>query len=180
MQAPTLFVIAQDLTRMQVSASIDEADIGQIAAGQAVSFRVDAYPDETFAGTVSQVRLQPTVEQNVVSYTTVIDVPNPGAEAETGHDGQRNGRGSRRADDVLARPERRAAIPPVSRDARRPRSGGTTSRRGRARTRERGADGDRARRRAEQRPPSGRVWVLRGRRRCSRVRVRDRAHRRHA
>ena len=76
MQAPTLFVLAQDLTRMQVSASVDESDIGRIAAGQRVSFRVDAYPADTFMGTVSQVRLNPTTEQNVVSYTTMIDVPN--------------------------------------------------------------------------------------------------------
>jgi HlyD family secretion protein len=76
MQAPTLFVIARDLREMQVEASIAESDIGRIQPGQPVSFRVDAYPAETFTGTVSQVRLQPVVEQNVVSYITVIDVPN--------------------------------------------------------------------------------------------------------
>jgi HlyD family secretion protein len=76
MQAPTLFVIAQDLTEMHVNASIDESDIGKVQAGQPVRFRVDAYPNETFAGTISQVRLQPVVEQNVVSYVTVIDVTN--------------------------------------------------------------------------------------------------------
>jgi HlyD family secretion protein len=76
MQAPTLFVLAQDLTRMQVNASVDESDIGRITSGQHVSFRVDAYPADTFTGTVSQVRLNPTTEQNVVSYTTMIDVPN--------------------------------------------------------------------------------------------------------
>jgi HlyD family secretion protein len=76
MQAPTLFVIARDLREMQVEASVAESDIGRIQPGQSVSFRVDAYPTDTFTGTVSQVRLQPVVEQNVVSYTTVIDVPN--------------------------------------------------------------------------------------------------------
>jgi HlyD family secretion protein len=76
MQAPTLFVIAKDLTQMRVNASISESDIGKIHAGQRVSFRVDAYPDEIFSGQVSQVRLNPLVEQNVVSYVTVIDVPN--------------------------------------------------------------------------------------------------------
>jgi HlyD family secretion protein len=76
MQAPTLFVIARDLREMQVEASIAESDIGRIESGQPVSFRVDAYPADTFTGTVSQVRLQPVVEQNVVSYITVIDVPN--------------------------------------------------------------------------------------------------------
>jgi HlyD family secretion protein len=84
MQAPTLFVLAQDLTRMQVSASVDESDIGRIAAGQKVSFRVDAYPADTFTGTVSQVRLNPTTEQNVVSYTTMIDVPNPAMKLKPG------------------------------------------------------------------------------------------------
>jgi HlyD family secretion protein len=84
MQAPTLFVLAQDLTRMQVSASIDESDIGRISTGQDVSFRVDAYPNETFTGTVSQVRLEPKTEQNVVSYTTIIDVPNPDLKLKPG------------------------------------------------------------------------------------------------
>lgn len=77
MQAPTLFVIAKDLAEMQVSAAIDESDIGRIRTGQPVTFRVDAYPDDTFTGTVRQVRLQPVVTQNVVSYTTIISVPNP-------------------------------------------------------------------------------------------------------
>ena len=76
MSAPTLFVIAKDLTEMQVNASIDESDIGRIKPDQAVSFTVDAYPNETFHGRVSQVRLEPVVAQNVVSYVTVIDVPN--------------------------------------------------------------------------------------------------------
>lgn len=76
MSAPTLFVIAQDLSEMQVNASIDEADIGRIATGQSVTFRVDAYPRDRFTGTVFQVRLQPVVSQNVVSYVTVIRVPN--------------------------------------------------------------------------------------------------------
>ena len=84
MSAPTLFVIAKDLTRMQVNASIDEADIGKIAQGQHVLFRVDAYPNETFTGTVSQVRLDPVVAQNVVSYVTVIDVPNQALKLKPG------------------------------------------------------------------------------------------------
>ena len=77
MQAPVLFVIAKDLAQMQVSAAIDESDIGRIHTGQPVTFKVDAYPDDTFSGTVRQVRLQPVVTQNVVSYTTIISVPNP-------------------------------------------------------------------------------------------------------
>jgi HlyD family secretion protein len=78
LQAPTLFVIANDLTRMQVSASIDEADIGRVRAAQDVTFHVDAYPNETFTGTVDQIRLQPITVQNVVTYNTIIAVDNPG------------------------------------------------------------------------------------------------------
>ncbi len=74
---PTLFSIANDLTKMQVQASIDEADIGRIQDGQDVSFTVDAYPELSFTGTVRQIRLQPVVLQNVVNYTVIIDVPNP-------------------------------------------------------------------------------------------------------
>jgi HlyD family secretion protein len=77
MQAPTLFEIANDLAQMQVNANIAESDIGQISIGQPVRFQVDAYPGENFTGTVAQVRLNPVIEQNVVSYVTVIAVPNP-------------------------------------------------------------------------------------------------------
>ncbi|PYR48519.1 MAG: hypothetical protein DMF89_15655 [Acidobacteria bacterium] len=76
LQSPTLFVLAADLTKMQVNANIDEADVGRIRPGQHVTFRVDAYPTEMFEGTVSQIRLQPVVIQNVTTYGTVIDVPN--------------------------------------------------------------------------------------------------------
>jgi HlyD family secretion protein len=77
MNAPTLYVLAADLTKMQVLASIDEAEVGRMRPGQAVTFGVDAYPNDRFTGTVSQVRLLPTTVQNVVTYSTVIDVPNP-------------------------------------------------------------------------------------------------------
>jgi HlyD family secretion protein len=83
-QAPTLFVLAADLTKMRVNASIDEADVGRIRPGQRVRFRVDAYPTEDFSGTVVQVRLQPTVVQNVVTYAAVIDVPNPELKLKPG------------------------------------------------------------------------------------------------
>ena len=84
MSAPTLFILARDLTRMQVNAKIDEADIGRIQPGQAVEFGVDAYAGEKFTGKVRQVRLQPIVEQNVVSYVTVVDVPNPELKLKPG------------------------------------------------------------------------------------------------
>jgi HlyD family secretion protein len=84
LSAPVLFEIANDLTAMQVEASIDEADIGQIKPGQPVSFSVDAFPDEKFSGTVAQTRLQPITVQNVVTYTTVIAVANPDLKLRPG------------------------------------------------------------------------------------------------
>jgi HlyD family secretion protein len=77
LQAPTLFTIAQDLTKMQVYVSTDESDVGTIQAGQDVSFKVDAFPKDTFKGKVSAVRLNATTVQNVVTYTTVVDFNNP-------------------------------------------------------------------------------------------------------
>ncbi len=77
-QTPTLFRIAEDLTRMQVEASVDEADIGEVKLGQKAQFTVDAYPDETFTGEVVQIRKSPKTEQNVVTYTVIISAANPG------------------------------------------------------------------------------------------------------
>ncbi|WP_405338264.1 efflux RND transporter periplasmic adaptor subunit [Fibrobacter sp.] len=77
MSTPTLFVIAKDLSQMKVMADVDEADIGQVKAGQRVEFTVDAYQDEKFSGTVQEVRLSPTTTSNVVTYTVVISAENP-------------------------------------------------------------------------------------------------------
>ena len=82
--APTLFLIAADLSDMQVNASIDESDVGQIHDGQPVTFRVDAYPNDTFAGTVSQVRLNPTTANNVVTYAAIINAPNDALKLKPG------------------------------------------------------------------------------------------------
>jgi len=76
-QTPQLFKIAQDLTKMQIDSSFAEADIGGIRVGQAANFTVDAFPGITFHGTVRQIRLNPTVQSNVVTYDVVIDVNNP-------------------------------------------------------------------------------------------------------
>jgi HlyD family secretion protein len=76
MTAPTLFVIAEDLTQMQVSANIDESDVGRITPGQDVTFRVDAFAGVDFHGTVAQIRLNPTVVNNVTTYATMLSVPN--------------------------------------------------------------------------------------------------------
>ena len=84
LSAPTLFIIAADLAAMQLNASIDESDLGQVAAGQEVSFTVDAYPSERFSGAVSQVRLNPTTVNNVVTYAAIIDAPNPALKLKPG------------------------------------------------------------------------------------------------
>ncbi len=84
LSAPTLFEIANDLKKMQVQASVDEADIGNVKVGQIVTFRVDSYPEDTFEGVVSQVRLAPVITQNVVNYTVIIDVANPGLKLMPG------------------------------------------------------------------------------------------------
>jgi HlyD family secretion protein len=101
--APTLFVIAADLAKMQVNASVDESDVGQVAAGQPVTFHVDAYPNDTFAGTVSQVRLDPTTTNNVVVYSAIIDAPNPGLKLKPGMTANATIEVARR-DDVLRVP----------------------------------------------------------------------------
>ena len=76
-QAPTIFTIAQDLTKMQVSADVSESDIGMCKVGEPVRFTVDAYPDQVFRGSISQIRLNATVNQNVVTYPVIIEVSNP-------------------------------------------------------------------------------------------------------
>jgi HlyD family secretion protein len=75
--APTLFTIAKDLTKMQVQADVDQSDIGQMKVGEPVQFTVDAYPDQPFRGQISQVRLNATVTQNVITYPVIVEVPNP-------------------------------------------------------------------------------------------------------
>ncbi len=80
LQAATLFVIAQDLSRLQANITVDEADIGEVNEGQAVRFTVDAFPDREFEGRVSQVRQQGVAESGVVSYTVVVEADNPGRQ----------------------------------------------------------------------------------------------------
>ena len=77
LQAPILFTIAQDLSKMQIDTSYAEADVGSIHVGQAATFRVDAFPNRSFSGAVKQVRLNPTTQQNVVTYDVVVAVDNP-------------------------------------------------------------------------------------------------------
>jgi len=79
-QAPTLFTIAEDLTKMQVQADVDQSDISRVSVGQTARFTVDAYADEPFSGQISQIRLNATQNQNVITYPVMIDVPNPDAK----------------------------------------------------------------------------------------------------
>ena len=83
-QTPTLFTIAQDLTKMQIDTSVDEADIGKVKTGQEVDFTVDAYPDITFKGKVWQIRNAPITVQNVVTYDVVVQVDNPDLKLKPG------------------------------------------------------------------------------------------------
>src|SRR4051794_30904832 len=82
--APTLFVVANDLTKMQIEAAVSEADVGGIEVGQQVDFSVDAFPGRTFRGSVSQVRYAPVTNQNVVTYTSSVDVSNPDLKLRPG------------------------------------------------------------------------------------------------
>jgi HlyD family secretion protein len=84
LQAPTLFLIAQDLTKMQVDTNVDEADIGRVALEQEANFTVDSYPGQTFRGRVMQIRQAPQVIQNVVTYNTVVAVANPDLKLKPG------------------------------------------------------------------------------------------------
>ena len=84
LQAPTLFVIAEDLAKMQVDTSVAEADVGRLSAGMTATFTVDAYPSETFQGTVRQIRNAPQTVQNVVTYDAVIDVANAALKLKPG------------------------------------------------------------------------------------------------
>jgi HlyD family secretion protein len=84
LQAPTLFVIAEDLAKMQVDTSVAEADVGRLRAGMPASFTVDAFPGEVFRGTVRQVRNAPQTVQNVVTYDAVVDVDNPELKLKPG------------------------------------------------------------------------------------------------
>jgi len=90
LNAPSLFLLAKDLTRMQVWASVNEADIGRIHPGMHVHFTVDAYPDETFEGDVAQIRLNATMTQNVVTYTVVVATKNEDGKLLPYPDGERS------------------------------------------------------------------------------------------
>lgn len=127
-QTPTLFTIAQDLTKMQIETSVDESDISRLAVGQPASFTVDAYPEEQFTGTVIQIRNAPIVTQNVVTYIAVIGVANkelklkPGMTANVSVE-------TRRKDDVLKIPS--AALrfkPKAGKDGKGAASGGSAGR----------------------------------------------------
>ena len=122
LQAPTLFLIANDLTRMQVMADIDEADVGQMREGTPVTFTVDAYPSDTFNGRVSQVRLSPQMVQNVVTYTAVIDVDNPDLKLKPGMTASVTATVQEQKD-VLTVPAAALRFRPADAQASRPRPG---------------------------------------------------------
>ena len=113
MSAPTLYLIAADLTQMQLNASIDESDLGQVAEGQQVSFTVDAHPGRTFSGVVKQVRLSPVVQANVVTYAAIISAPNPELKLMPGMTASLTIETDRR-DDVLRMPAAASRFKPTA------------------------------------------------------------------
>jgi HlyD family secretion protein len=113
MSAPVLYLIAADLTQMQLNASIDESDLGRVAEGQAVAFTVDAYPGDTFKGVVQQVRLSPLVQSNVVTYAAIINAPNPQLKLMPGMTASITIEAERR-DDVLRIPAAAARFKPTA------------------------------------------------------------------
>ena len=115
-QTPTLFLVAKDLTKMQVDANVSESDVGGLHPGQSVNFTVDAYTDRVFKGTVSQVRQAPITVQNVVTYDVVVGVPNPELLLMPGMTANITIVTARR-DDVLCVPMRALAFSPHHRAA---------------------------------------------------------------
>ena len=113
LSAPTLFLIAADLSQMQLNASIDESDMAKVSRGQRVSFTVDAHPGHTFSGTVEQIRLTPVVANNVVTYTTIISAPNAALQLKPGMTANLNIEVDRR-DDVLRAPAAATRFKPNS------------------------------------------------------------------
>jgi len=156
LQAPTLFVIAEDLAKMQVDTSVAEADVGRLQDGMAASFSVDAYPSETFQGRVRQIRNAPQTVQNVVTYDAVIDVPNPELKLRPGMTANVTFVYAEK-DDVLRLPNSGLRFRPTSemlasspREGTPPRTGGATPA---------ARDGKAAR--GSSRPDQRSIWVLR-------------------
>ncbi len=174
---PTLFTLAGDLREMQVQASVDEADIGKVAAGQSASFTVDAYPDMAFTGSVKQIRLQPVTVQNVVSYDVVISVPNPDLKLMPGMTASLT-IAVARVEDVLSVPAAALRFSPPDPGGKKAKgkgegktkggwkgdsagigaAGAGDSSEGRHRRRQGGENGERAS--GDRSQASGRVWVL--------------------
>ena len=125
LQAPTLFLIANDLSRMQVLADIDEADIGQLGPDSRVTFTVDAYPADTFHGRIAQIRLAPQTVQNVVTYTAVIQVDNPDLKLKPGMTANVTAIVAEKAE-VLTVPNAALRFRPADAETQRPKTGGPT------------------------------------------------------
>lgn len=123
-QTPTLFTIANDLSKMQVFANIDEADVGRIQEGSGAMFTVDAYPGERFRGRIAQIRLNPTTVQNVVTYTAVILVENPELKLKPGMTANVTIQVARR-ENVLKIPNAAVRFIPPQSDEEKKASGGT-------------------------------------------------------
>ncbi len=166
LQAPVLFQIANDLSKMQVECSVDEADIGKVKEGQKVRFTVDAFPNENFTGTVSQVRYAPEIVQNVVTYTTIVEVSNPEMKLRPGMTATvsvvtgeaknvlRVPNSALRFNPSLSPEEMQALMASMRQEMRERRGGSDRAERSRARP-EGGSQRQASQRQASQRPGSG-------------------------
>jgi HlyD family secretion protein len=154
LQAPILFTIAQDLTQMQVDTNVDEADIGRIQVGHRVTFTVDAFPAQTFAGEVVQIRKAPQVVQNVVTYNVVVGVRNPDLRLLPGMTANVRVVVDRKAT-VLKVPNAALRFRPQGMEGEGPTPGGPQ-----AQARQARPGGMPAAHGAQARGPGGRVWVL--------------------
>lgn len=167
LQAPTLFVIAEDLSKMQVDTSVAEADVGRLRAGMPATFTVDAFPGEVFRGNVRQVRNAPQTVQNVVTYDAVVDVSNPEQKLKPGMTATATFVYAEK-DDVLRVPNAalRFRPPPGFGGDRKGGSGtrGAGGFTGRAEAAEVGAAGAASRRPEGGEGPGRTVWVVRGER----------------
>jgi len=126
LQAPTLFLIAQDLTKMQVDTSIDESDVERVRVAQPVTFTVGSISGRAFSGQVVQVRKAPLVLQNVVTYDVVVSTANPDPQSPAGHDGQRPDHHRPERHRAQGAERRTALSPTGSGDGTRPNPGGRT------------------------------------------------------
>jgi len=157
LSAPTLFVIANDLSKMQIEAKVAEADVGSVAVGQPAEFTVDAYPGQTFRGRVTQIRNAPTIDQNVVTYDAIIEVTNPDLKLKPGMTADVSITVARR-DDALRLPNAALRFRPV--ELSRAKAKDSTSAGTQAASKNKNSTGERPRKDKNKHPSERTVYVV--------------------